>query len=197
MGTRWEKRKGELERKIVETAIQLFRAGGFEATTMEGIAEATEIAKGTLYKYFPNKEAIINKYRKLAVQDGESELQEIISMEPDTYSRLLKVMIKINKWNEEHKDILRMNNAYRLNDLLSTKGQAIKESTLEATLLRIIRPAYEKGELRNDISAESLVRYFMSLYATYFLGWLYDGENNLGKAGLEEIVQLFLYGARK
>lgn len=41
-------------------AMALIRAYGFEETTMEQIAEEADIAKGTLYNYFPAKEAIIS-----------------------------------------------------------------------------------------------------------------------------------------
>lgn len=62
MGTS-ERRYREKERRkndILNVAEQIFYENGFAATTMDEIAEKTELAKGTLYLYFPNKEALHN-----------------------------------------------------------------------------------------------------------------------------------------
>ena len=60
MGTR-ERRlreKDERRRQILETARQLFWKKGFNGTTMPEIADAVELAPGTLYLYFPSKDAL-------------------------------------------------------------------------------------------------------------------------------------------
>ena len=55
--------KGEQTRRLIfETALVLFREKGFDATTMQQIAERADVAKGAAYYYFPSKEAIIQAY---------------------------------------------------------------------------------------------------------------------------------------
>lgn len=55
--------KGELTRNtILESALQLFREKGFEATTMRDVASKAQVALGAAYYYFPSKEAIIQSY---------------------------------------------------------------------------------------------------------------------------------------
>ena len=45
--------------RILDAAIELFRTRGYEPTTTRDIAVGAEIATGTLFNYFPTKEAII------------------------------------------------------------------------------------------------------------------------------------------
>lgn len=45
--------------RILDTAVELFRTRGFDATTTRDIAIAAEIATGTLFNYFATKEAIV------------------------------------------------------------------------------------------------------------------------------------------
>jgi len=55
------RRKRDKERRrqaILDAARRLFWGRGFEATTMPEIAEAAELAPGTLYLYFPGKTAL-------------------------------------------------------------------------------------------------------------------------------------------
>jgi len=45
--------------RITQAALELFRRQGFEATTTRDIAQAAGTATGTLFNYFPNKEALV------------------------------------------------------------------------------------------------------------------------------------------
>ena len=51
--------KAATRQRILDSAQQLFAAMGFEATTTRDIAHTAEIAVGTLFNYFPTKEAIV------------------------------------------------------------------------------------------------------------------------------------------
>ena len=51
--------KEATRRKILDTSQELFRTAGYEATTTRDIAQAAGIATGTLFNYFPTKEAIV------------------------------------------------------------------------------------------------------------------------------------------
>ncbi len=44
---------------IQRQALRLFREQGYEATTIEQIAEAAEISPSTFFRYFPTKEAVV------------------------------------------------------------------------------------------------------------------------------------------
>lgn len=56
---------------ILEAAARVFRAEGFDATTNR-IAELAGVSVGTLYEYFPNKEALLAELaqRHVAVADA-------------------------------------------------------------------------------------------------------------------------------
>src|SRR5262245_19672677 len=51
--------KEETRERIVAAAIEQFRAVGFEAATTRDIARQAQVAAGTLFNYFPSKEAIV------------------------------------------------------------------------------------------------------------------------------------------
>lgn len=44
---------------IVAVGAELFLSQGYDATTMEQIAERAEVGKSTLYRYFPTKEDVL------------------------------------------------------------------------------------------------------------------------------------------
>jgi AcrR family transcriptional regulator len=50
--------KAESRERILEKAAELFADKGFDATTTRDIAQATGLAAGTLFNYFPSKETL-------------------------------------------------------------------------------------------------------------------------------------------
>src|ERR1700746_71916 len=58
-GSRRERKKLEIRARILATAIELFSKRGLEVVTVEEVAEAADIGKGTIYNYFSTKEDIV------------------------------------------------------------------------------------------------------------------------------------------
>jgi transcriptional regulator GlxA family with amidase domain len=50
-----ERKKTKTRAAIREHALRLFREQGYEATTVEQIAEAAEVSHSTFFRYFPTK----------------------------------------------------------------------------------------------------------------------------------------------
>ncbi len=53
-------RAKERAQRIIDAASHVFAESGFEAATMEGIAERAETSIGSIYQFFPNKLALFN-----------------------------------------------------------------------------------------------------------------------------------------
>jgi AcrR family transcriptional regulator len=64
-GKTWHRRKDKRTEEILAAAQLEFSANGFDATTMASIAARAGIAKGTIYLYYPNKQALFD-----ALKDG-------------------------------------------------------------------------------------------------------------------------------
>ena len=56
---RKEREKGEIRRKILDAARELFAREGYERVTMRGIAEAIEYSPTTIYNHFEDKDDVV------------------------------------------------------------------------------------------------------------------------------------------
>ena len=70
---------GEARRdQILEAAVRLWLRGGFDATSVEAIAREAGLGKGTVYLYFPTKDAILDEaVRRYSLLSAVGELTSL------------------------------------------------------------------------------------------------------------------------
>lgn len=54
-----ERKKARTRETLREQALRLFLERGYDATTMEAVAAAADVAPRTLFRYFPTKESLL------------------------------------------------------------------------------------------------------------------------------------------
>jgi AcrR family transcriptional regulator len=65
-------------RRIVDAAVELAEQGGFEAVRLRDVAERSDVALGTLYKYFRSKEDIL----LFALNEQLERLEQLMAARP-------------------------------------------------------------------------------------------------------------------
>lgn len=73
-----EDTKIRTRKRLLQSARRLFASSGFEAATTRDISRACGIAAGTLFNYFPTKEALGLAIIQAAVEEAEAEFVEKI-----------------------------------------------------------------------------------------------------------------------
>lgn len=68
--------KEKTRSSILESARQLFSERGFDAATTREIARLAKIAAGTLFNYFPSKEALGMELMAEALESGKRDFEE-------------------------------------------------------------------------------------------------------------------------
>jgi AcrR family transcriptional regulator len=73
-----ERKKIETLHRLQEEALRLFDEQGYDATTIEQIAEAAGVSPSTFYRYFPTKEDVVvqDEYDPLIINVFESQSKD-------------------------------------------------------------------------------------------------------------------------
>ncbi len=71
-----ERKKRKTRRLIINTAIELFSARGFDAVTLEDIAAVCDVSRGTVFNYFPYKELMILEFMDAYMSDRLAEIRD-------------------------------------------------------------------------------------------------------------------------
>jgi len=69
-------------RQIIEGARAVFLAQGFDAASMNDIARAAGVSKGTLYVYFANKEEL---FEAIVEEECDAQAEGIFTLDPDDH----------------------------------------------------------------------------------------------------------------
>jgi len=149
--TRTERKKEATKQKIIAAALDLIRRQGYAATTMEQIAAAADIAKGTLYNYFPVKEAIVDEYIKRSFRENNADRVRRLAGLPDTRSRLRRLFGELITGVQASRDFFDKYIIYRTQILLSFRVEESEKSGFYLAADKIIEWGQANGEIRTDI----------------------------------------------
>jgi TetR/AcrR family transcriptional regulator len=106
MGTteRREREKQQRRDDILNTARTIFFDKGFRDTTIDDIARATELARGTIYLYFESKEEIYATVLEEGLDILHTLVREAYSSEQDPLTNLLAGHDAFMRFHDEYKN---------------------------------------------------------------------------------------------
>ncbi|MGK7954533.1 MAG: TetR/AcrR family transcriptional regulator [Crocosphaera sp.] len=93
--------------RILKAALRLFAAKGYDGTTTKDLAKKAKVAEGTLFRYFPNKKAILIE---VATQGWIEILTDLLTelSEMGNYKAVAQVMKRRVLRMQENNDLLKV-----------------------------------------------------------------------------------------
>lgn len=153
-----ERKKRKTRAAIVDSAMSLFDAQGFDETTIADIAEAAEIAPRTFFAYFPAKEDVVFSDFEVALAAMEARFAERPADEDaiDALRRWIAEMVEGLDPADQTERRRRL--LIRDNEALTNHDRALRAHFQEA-LARALRDDFRgpEGDLRARMVASAAV----------------------------------------
>ncbi len=167
---------------ILDGAAQIFALQG-EQASMNDVAEAAGVARATVYRYFPNREVLLDELTQAAVSDVDARLTSarIDEVTPEEgIARAVRALVDVGDSFV----------------LLARERQRSGQERFELRLAQPLRQLFERGQadaaIRPDIASGRLTESLIGL----IVGVL-TSSPPLGKEDMTAtITGLFLDGAR-
>jgi TetR/AcrR family transcriptional regulator len=142
---------------ILKAARKVFARHGFDGATMDDVAEASSIAKGTLYLYFKSKRQIYLGVLKEDLQLLREATERAIAAASSAEGRIRAFITTRFDFCEQHRDFFRIYNSDMSAIFVAAQPMQkdLREFYLEQArmLTGIIADGIRAGELR-DLPAE-------------------------------------------
>lgn len=184
--------------KIIRNALKIFAKEGFFKTTVDDIAQATDVAKGTLYLYFKDKASlyisVIEEHFKMGI-----DYLHRIEKEPMTSTKKLEKIA--DEWIDT---MIQLKSSFFMfsmeNINLSSKIMKAVKPTMNVRLkemidiiARIIEQGIAKKEFRKIEPRVAALYYLNTIHTGFFINFIVP-EKQVNK---NELLKLFFDGLKK
>jgi AcrR family transcriptional regulator len=189
-----EKKRSEIAQK----AIEVLAKRGFKATTIQEIANAAGLGKGTIYHYFKTKEEILWAVSEQMFRETERSLGAALLRinEPmDKLAALIEESLHITE-DLEHFFII-----YSELWLMTVRGEHTGDFTnmlkrmqndMKNLIAGMINEGKNQGFWPNDIDIDTLASYLASSFDGVFAHYMIDKENFEIKRVTKEFIKILL-----
>lgn len=179
-----EAHRREVTAAILETTAALVAEHGPASVTMSQIAEEAGIGRATLYKYFPDVEAILVAQHEQRIDHHLGQLAQVRDRSDDPGQRVEAVLeayaLMLYGHPQGHTQSAHAGHAHRGADGVPAHGRpqgevaallhrgehvAKAERKLTEFVADVLREGTKAGTVRGDMSAEELARYCLHALA--------------------------------
>jgi AcrR family transcriptional regulator len=190
------RKRKQLARKerIFRTALDLFRRKGFSTTTVEEIAAAADVGKGTFFNYFPTKEAVLLYQSERQATRVFSEIGALLASPHLSPLARLKLLLRtLAEGLEPEKALTRIvvYETMKAPDIIVGDAQRV---VFHDILLALVQEGQANGEMRAQADAELVVAALEGLYFYEVFRWCASPESYSLAARLIGMVDLLLEG---
>ena len=180
-----EAHRREVRQAILDTAAALVADRGLRSVTMSEIAEATGIGRATLYKYFPDVEAILHAWHERQITAHVDHLAEAADGKASPWERLRSVL-------EAYALMAYRSRRHRDTELAALLHQDHRTGRAERRVRDLIRglivEGVKAGVVRQDVPHEEL--------ATFCLHGLGAAPTLSSRTAVLRLVDVALDGLR-
>ena len=167
-------RRAERRQVILAAALREFSARGFAAARLDDVAEAAGIAKGTIYLYFRDKEALFQDLIRSEMSPVVGTLEFALGLDlPARAAAEQAIDLFVREiYNTERKNIIRLiiSEGPRFPHLAEFYYREVVSRGIAAVRALLAR-ALERGELRSD----AVIRFPQLLVAPGIVAIIWQG----------------------
>lgn len=190
------KRSSDKHRRIIEAAVKVFAKNGFYNSKVSEIARAANVADGTIYLYFQNKDDILIRLFEEEMSTILQKMTAEVEKENDPAKKLQRfalIHLKLVEDNQELAEIIQVETRQSSKFMKEYKNPQFQQYL--NLISSIIREGQAQGVFRAEIEPGVFKRAFFGALDEMSRYWVLSTARkySISKAA-EEISRFFLDG---
>lgn len=165
---RRERRKLEVRERIYSCARDLFAKQGFDATTVDEIADAADVAPATFFNHFKSKQALLGLMTGEVFEYLHAMTQEHLEGEGSSREKVRRFMVAATLGIESSRGVARD----VLLEFLRTDGTHPYLERLVEPFVELVQEGQRAGEFRSDHEAAFLAQMALGMMNSAITSWL-------------------------
>jgi len=173
---RRERKKRELRERIYQRSRELFVRNGFEATTVEQIAEAADVAPATFFNHFHSKNGLLREMTFEVFEHLQQLIEDRLLRPAPTRERIDVFIDHAVRDIEETRNLAR-DVLLELMRVSARPGEAVPYlSRVHEPFVVIMREGQAKGDVRSDLDAAFLAEMVLGAFNAAVINWMNDPD---------------------
>lgn len=174
-------------RQIVDAAARIFRDKGYAATSIQDVAQAVDILKGSLYYYIDSKDDLLFEVIQEVHQGGLSNLEDSKRVSGSALEKIHSFVVRHSSFNAGN--LAQMTVFFQDFKSLSEERRRViveERDLYDEHLRALIVAGQAEGSVRSSVDPK--------IAAFWILGgmnWMYQWYRADGPQSLEEIAEAF------
>lgn len=184
------KRSLQKMENIKTAAKDLFNQYGFNKVTMDSIVQHSNVSKGTLYKYFGDKQVLYEEIVMDIYNAERTAFHKVVETDGEFLSKIKQIIqIRVKKYTETHQKFFE-DHFIRSENLNSYMSEYIQE--VNDLRQKLYNDGRQQGYISKDINDNTLELYFNIIQMG--LAQKYHDLSEMPKEDLMNVLNLIYSG---
>jgi len=170
-------------RRIVEEASHLFFANGYEATTLDAVAEQLHVTKPFIYSYYRNKSELLSEICQTGIQLSLTALEDALAIDGAATEQLKMVVERVARIIIENQKYI---SVYQREEKSLDPDDARRIRELRHQFDRQLGQLLDKGKKLGEFEFEEASR--TAIWISGLLSWIANWYHDGGRWSATEVV---------
>ncbi len=180
---------------IIQAAIEVFSRNNFKNSTISEIAQKADVAEGTIYQYFKNKEDLFFSIPVEKTKEFSRELElhlQGINGASNKIRKLIWYYLYFFKMNPDYARTLMLEMRVSKNFVKTKAYKSFRPFTNK--VLEIIKEGQREGVIRDDVNIYILRQLILGILEHIVTRWLLKSEKYDLLEHCDEVDKLIFHG---
>jgi AcrR family transcriptional regulator len=167
--------------RVLGVASEILAERGLDDVTMADIAEAADVSRATVFNYFGSKYALVESITETVLVVYRDMLDQALADEATPTADLVRQLFEdmgkgIESQRRFYRSVFREITRIQMGLDEGSVAQRAGAETNER-LVRLIKRGQRRGDIRDDLDAETIATACASLSNGTITGWLYHDDS--------------------